>query len=147
MAPLAPKYYIVHLCHTRCSSSSGQPRLFLIYSPGSDKSMPVTDMKSSVEFGVGLCFTSQRQYWVCKYILLALGFCSLSVFAQSCGEQNQHLCRNAVAGNSGWWGKRTKLGRCQRHKWCLVHTYMQAWLSRSRPTGQSCLCFFAQLTS
>ena len=99
-------------------------------------------MKSSVEFGVGLCCTSQRQYRVCKYIVLPLGFCCVSVFAQSCGGPNQHLFRNGVAGDSDWWGKKTRPGRCQRDKWCLVHTCMQVWPSRSRATGQSCLCFW-----
>lgn len=60
---------------------------------------------------VWLCCRSQRQYCVCKNILLSLGFCRVSVFAQSCGGQNRHLFRNGVAGESDWWRKKTRPDR------------------------------------
>lgn len=104
--------------------------------------MPVPGMKISVEFGVGLRCARQRLHCGCKYFLLPLGFCHVSVFAQSCGGQNQHLFRNGVAGDSDWFGKKTRPDGCQRDEWCLVHTRMQAWSSRSRATGWSCLCFW-----
>lgn len=91
--------------------------------------------------GVELCHTSQRQYCVCKCILLPLSFWCVSVFVQRCDGQNQHLLRNGMAADSDLVGKKTRPARCRQDKWCLVHTRMQVWPSRSSATGQSCLCF------
>lgn len=72
--------------------------------------------------GVEVCHTSQRQYCVCKCILLPLSPCCVSVLAQSCDGQNQHLLRNGVAGDSDLVGKKTRPARCRQDKWCSVHT-------------------------